>query len=220
MDFFLKNDNGDYLRLPVPPPDFTIQRGNLNQSVTVTNIGELNLWGPEKLAGITLQSFFPYTYNAMYCSYQGFPKPWDCIKKLNDWRLSGNFLRLIITDKNKEVDINMQVLIESLDSNMQDASGDVYFVLVLKEYRVVNIQPTTTGATQTTEPVRPAPPAIAESVPPSGQRTYTVVYGDTLWGIAKRYYGNGSKYPDIASANPTIIKDPNVLYPGWTLIIP
>lgn len=30
---------------------------------------------------------------------------------------------------------------------------------------------------------------------------YTVKQGDTLWGIAKKYYGNGAKYPTIQADN-------------------
>lgn len=35
----------------------------------------------------------------------------------------------------------------------------------------------------------------------SNKRTYTVKKGDTLWGIAKKYYKNGSKWTYIAKAN-------------------
>lgn len=55
--------------------------------------------------------------------------------------------------------------------------------------------------------------------PASNSKTYhTVVKGDTLWGIAKRYYGNGSKYPTIAQANN--ISNPDIIYPGQKLLIP
>lgn len=219
MDFFLKNSNSDYLRLPVPPPDFTIQQGNLNQSVTVTELGELNLWGPEKLAGVTLQSFFPFTYNPTFCSYNGFPKPWECSERLNKWRVSGDPIRLIIIDKNKGVDINMEVLIESMDLKMQDSTGDVYFTLVLKQYKRITV-PQEAGSVTVKEVSRPAPPSVEETKPVSGQRTHTVVSGDTLWGIAKKYYGNGSLYSTIVTANPGKINDPNLITPGQVFIIP
>lgn len=47
---------------------------------------------------------------------------------------------------------------------------------------------------------------------------YTVVKGDTLWGIAERFYGDGSKYTKIASANG--IGNPDLIYPDQVLYIP
>lgn len=52
----------------------------------------------------------------------------------------------------------------------------------------------------------------------SQNRYYTVVRGDTLWGIAKRYYGNGNQYPRIAKANN--IANPDIIHVGQKLLIP
>lgn len=41
---------------------------------------------------------------------------------------------------------------------------------------------------------------------------YVVKRGDTLWAIAKRYLGSGTKYPQIAQENS--IRNPNLIYPG------
>lgn len=51
-------------------------------------------------------------------------------------------------------------------------------------------------------------------------RTYTVKRGDTLWAIAKKYYGSGAKYPTIYEANKDKIKNPNLIQIGWVLKIP
>lgn len=53
---------------------------------------------------------------------------------------------------------------------------------------------------------------------PSPVRSYTVVPADTLWGIAQLYYGDGTRYPEIAAANG--IENPNLIYPGQVFIIP
>lgn len=45
--------------------------------------------------------------------------------------------------------------------------------------------------------LQPAQTAGAETP----ERVYTVVRGDTLWGIAKRYLGSGYRYTDIVSLN-------------------
>lgn len=47
---------------------------------------------------------------------------------------------------------------------------------------------------------------------------YIVKKGDTLWGIAKKYYKNGSKYTKIAKENN--IKKPYTIYPNQKLTIP
>src|SRR5690606_17696998 len=49
---------------------------------------------------------------------------------------------------------------------------------------------------------------------------HTVVKGDTLTAIAKKYYGDASKYPEIFEANKPMLKDPNKIYPGQSLRIP
>lgn len=51
-------------------------------------------------------------------------------------------------------------------------------------------------------------------------RTYKVKKGDTLWAIAKKYYGSGAKYTTIYNANKNLIKNPNVIKIGWVLTIP
>lgn len=52
-------------------------------------------------------------------------------------------------------------------------------------------------------------------------QSYTVVSGDCLWNIAKRFYGDGSKYTAIYEANKNVIGgNPNLIYPGQVLMIP
>ena len=49
---------------------------------------------------------------------------------------------------------------------------------------------------------------------------YEIVSGDTLGGIAKRYYGKASLYTRIHEANKELISDPNKIYPGQKIKIP
>jgi nucleoid-associated protein YgaU len=64
-------------------------------------------------------------------------------------------------------------------------------------------------------------PAAPEPTSTSGTgRTYVVVKGDTLSGIAKREYGNANKWRTIYEANKGVIKDPDLIYPGQELKIP
>ena len=54
----------------------------------------------------------------------------------------------------------------------------------------------------------------------SAKRKHTVKKGECLWGIAKQYYGDGSKYTKIFDANTDKIANPNLIYIGQVLIIP
>ncbi len=49
---------------------------------------------------------------------------------------------------------------------------------------------------------------------------YVIQSGDTLSGLAKKYYGNASSYPRIFEANRGVIEDPNKIYVGQKIRIP
>ncbi len=60
-----------------------------------------------------------------------------------------------------------------------------------------------------------------EPVPPKDDFVYyTVRKGDWLSKIAKQFYGDPMKFPDIFTANQDVLTDPNVIHPGQKLRIP
>jgi nucleoid-associated protein YgaU len=79
--------------------------------------------------------------------------------------------------------------------------------------------PTPTPTPAVPKPAAPAPVANV-APPPPRPRTYTVVRGDSLWKIAAKFYGNGSRWPDIFNANRGQIKNANLIYPGQVFVIP
>ena len=72
--------------------------------------------------------------------------------------------------------------------------------------------------------VRPASaksaPAEPTSAPGGAANTYTVQAGDTLSGIAKKFYGHANEYMDIFNANKDQLSDPDKIKPGQVLKIP
>jgi nucleoid-associated protein YgaU len=67
----------------------------------------------------------------------------------------------------------------------------------------------------------PSPAATTSSMGASAAaRTYTVVSGDSLSKIAKREYGDATKWHAIFEANRDKIKDPDLIHPGQVLTIP
>jgi nucleoid-associated protein YgaU len=78
-----------------------------------------------------------------------------------------------------------------------------------------NVMGITTVNNQMT--IAAAPQAAA---PEADSETYTIVKGDTLWAIAEKHYGSGTKYPEIVKANQPMIKDADEIYPGQVLRLP
>lgn len=66
-------------------------------------------------------------------------------------------------------------------------------------------------------PIKVSALSVVGATPVENYRIHTVVHGDTLWAIAKKYLGNGSRYKEIVSLNG--LKS-NVIYSGMKLKIP
>ncbi|HMJ84884.1 MAG TPA: LysM peptidoglycan-binding domain-containing protein [Vicinamibacterales bacterium] len=64
----------------------------------------------------------------------------------------------------------------------------------------------------------PAAPQPTDTI--GSAKTYVVVEGDSLSRIAKREYGDASKWRTLYEANKDLIKDPDLIYPGQTLKVP
>jgi nucleoid-associated protein YgaU len=58
------------------------------------------------------------------------------------------------------------------------------------------------------------------NAPEPESQWHTVVSGDNLSKIAKKFYGDPNKYPVIFEANKPMLKHPDKIYPGQLLRIP
>jgi nucleoid-associated protein YgaU len=60
------------------------------------------------------------------------------------------------------------------------------------------------------------------SIPREWPHTHTVKEGENLWQIAGYWevYDQGTMWSKIVEANQDLIKDPNLIQPGWVLTIP
>lgn len=78
--------------------------------------------------------------------------------------------------------------------------------------------------TEASDPAASVGPISKPSPPPVTQnpvnRTHTLKKGETLWDLAKKYYGNGASWPKILDANRDKIDDPHKVKSGLKLVIP
>lgn len=211
------NQADDKFRFSVIPPTIGVSSGISTSSSNIIKTGELVAFAGRKLSTFDIDCFFPnQDYN--FCEYYGFPKPYDCIDKLKRWMDEGWILRLIVTETN----INMECIITDFDYEEKDATGDVYYSLSLKEYRRFKMPLADIPGNGDAQETQKSDNNNNQNSTgqQQQQRIHTVKKGDTLWGLAKKYYGSGSKYPVIFNANKNLIKNPDLIIDGWKLVIP
>ena len=219
MEIYLGTDN-DKIRFPVVPPSIGVNRSNNIDAESVIKLGEVPIFNGTSLKTIEFTSFFP-NQEYSFCDYTGFMKPYEFSEKIQKWMYEGKPLRVIVTDS----PTNMQCLIQQFDTVEQDGTRDLYFTLNLLEYRPIEVPSlsgsnTSSNSNNTQNTSRPSETNTNSN---NQQKTHKVVRGDTLYDIAKKYYGKGSLYPKIKEANktkyPSLAKN-NIIYVGMELIIP
>jgi len=81
------------------------------------------------------------------------------------------------------------------------------------------------SGTSTTAPAKTAPDfsnvqSGSSTTAPAAATTYTVVSGDTLSKIAKKFFGNANRWHEIYDANRDQISNPDLIRVGQVLKIP
>ena len=127
-------------------------------------------------------------------------EPNECVKVLNDFMKNETVLNLIVT----ETWINVDVTISSFQPRPAGAYGNVEYTINFVQKKPLQIY--TTNELQIAKFVKKTKPRNDSGDTSGGGSTYTVVSGDTLWGIATKKLGSGSKWTSIYDANASTIE--------------
>lgn len=203
------NNRQERIVLPVNPKEIEFSGEQLNQKITLLNVGEYNLRGNRGLLKGPISSFFPSERSPFY--HYADRSPQEYVGLLQKWKESGDPIRMIDTD----LGINLMMDIEKLSIRQSEGDGDIYYTLELCEARTLNVPAVKVTATVQSSGLKARPNTQA---PP---KTYTVKSGDTLWGIAKKMYGDGAQYMKIYNASKAVVgSNPNLIKPGQVLTVP
>lgn len=215
---FFDYNNTTY-RIPVNPEEVKTENNLSIGKYNILNLGQVAVANYKELNKYSFETEFPYKA-ASYVNYKNNFKNSDFwVSLFEGWMKNKTVVRFIASNGIGK-DINTLVLISSLGiTEKAGEEGDKYISFELLEYRKFDKKVATVkdlGGNKATSNQS----SNENSNPKATNRTYTVVSGDTLWGIATRYYGNGAQYPKIYNANRNIISNPNLIYPGQRLVIP
>lgn len=221
-DVYLKN----YL-LPVAPEKIEIKVNSNNKTVDLINEGEINILKKAGLTDIEFECEIPqvkYPYAVYKSGFKDAGYFMGIFEELKNSREPFQFIVCRKTPNGKELlNTNIKVSMEDYKITEESQNGFDFSVKIsLKQYKdygtkTANI---TIAASKPKASVTSAR-ETGNSPAPSASQTYTVVKGDCLWNIAKKFYGSGAKYTTIYNANRGVIGgNPNLIYPGQVLTIP
>ncbi|KYG92350.1 hypothetical protein A0U40_05245 [[Bacillus] sp. KCTC 13219] len=135
MDIFLSvNNREQIIQLPIVPSEFRIQSPINNETFTTINQGDIKLFGERGLKSLIIDSFFPnkdYSF-ARDKTYKG----WEYVEIIESWIERKLRVRLIATGS----PINLVMTIDDFEYGVQDGSGDIYYSLVLSEFKDIKLQ--------------------------------------------------------------------------------
>lgn len=225
-----KNGYDFYLNrclLPIAPPKLTVKINNANKTVTLIDEGQINLLKKAELTDLEFECRIPQEpcpFAVYKSGFKGADYFLDYFEALKTDQKPFQFIVCRTRPTGKKLfDTNMKVSMEDYKITEDAKEGfDLMVDIKLKQWRdygtkTVNISFDMEKPKASIEPQR----ETGASPAPSEAQTYTVVKGDCLWNIAKKFYGNGSKYSVIYNANRSVIGgNPNLIYPGQVLTIP
>lgn len=208
------NLTGAKIEIPVNPPKLEVTNGSQNESISVNRLGEVTILQDPTLKEFNFSSFFPAyfsDYDDPLVSSAKQYLPWSYVKIIEGWKKEGQPVRFIVTG----TPINYDCSIEDFSYN--EAGGDVgtlNYSITLKQFQHITVTVLDKGKPVKKKPARPSP---SKNTP----KIYVVKSGDSLYKIAQKVLGKGSRWEEIYEKNKKLIgKNSSDIKAGQRLVMP
>lgn len=202
---FLDPASGAQTAMPVMPEGHQVTLGRAVTNLDMVEAGQVNLPGLKALFNEQQEFLLPVSARS-YTAAGWDGDAWGTVEQLVAWSEAGTVLRYIVTG----TPVNYPVLLAPVKVRQEGGAGDLTVTVTLRQYRELEAE--TVEKAETGNSGRTAQSGT------KAEKAYTVVSGDTLWGIARRYYGDGRLAWKLAGYNG--IKNANLIYPGQVVAIP
>lgn len=193
-------------RFPAAPESLKVTGESGNQTEFANGLGEITLCRGSRQREVSFTGYFPgIGERDLFPFCKETPEIYGNL--LEEYRNRRQPVRFSLSGG--AYPCSFPVTVEKLSLRQEAGSEGLFYELELKEYR--SFQQKTAIAGQASAPARADLREKQKTV------VHTVVKGDTLWAIARRYLGDGSRYGEIARYNG--IANPNLIYPGQEVTI-
>ena len=197
---------GDIL-LPIAPELLNANEKNQNFSISLLDESEFNVLKKKGLSSYSFKALLP-SKNYHFALYQDnyFLEPQYYIGRLEELKDSkAVFEFTVLSPKYSQGLINKKVSLEGFSySYKAQSNDDVEIEITLREY----VHKSTKLITDDSLGDYLGGKRPIENNNSTGNKIdYVIKRGDTLWGLAKRYYGNGALYSRIYNENKALLDD-------------
>lgn len=121
----------DTVNIPVIPAKISVAFGNSTpKTVDIWQKGDVDFSNGKELDGLGWSSFFPFRYDASYCSISNIKTPTWYRDKLESWKNNGSIIQVICPAFN----INQKMKIKVFQGEYKGQEADFYYELEFKEY--------------------------------------------------------------------------------------
>lgn len=194
VDIYIREKSGKReVRIPLLPEKFKIDSGEV---IFVTNNimarGEVSTPSGIELGVYGWESEFPGALRKNDPMIRGqWKEPKHYVTIMESWRGNGTLLNLLITG----YPVNIDVYLKKFTKSGSGAFGDYAYEVEFIEAKSIAISTMKADSSQV--------PKRNEYKPGN----YTIMWGDTLWSIAEKFYGDGSRSTELYEANKQVIED-------------
>lgn len=211
----IKDINGNSIEFNVNPSGITISESRDNIRENIDNLGDVYFPGKRGLKTVSISTFLPSSKSR----FRRRGSLDSDIELINKWISEDIPLRFVVSKPT----MSFKAILDSKNITLKEGELDVYIDLKLTEVKDIEI-PTVESVSilkkdgDTTKNTEVAlSDRGAENAPKPGS-TEIVNSKTTLWGLAKKYYGNGEDWKRISEANSGL--DPKKLREGMQILIP
>ena len=211
----IKDTSGNSIEFNVNPESITVSEGRDNIKENIDNLGDVYFPGKRGLKTVSISTFLPSSKSR----FRRRGSLDSDIELINKWISEDIPLRFVVSKPT----MSFKAILDSKNITLKEGELDVYIDLKLTEVKDIEI-PTVESVSilkKDGDTTKNTEVALSDRGAENAHKSGTIEIVNsktTLWGLARKYYGNGEGWKRISEANGGL--EPKKLREGMQILIP